>query len=33
MSDSVFVDSNIFLYAFTEIDEKSEKEEREKNIK
>ena len=27
MNDSVFVDSNIFLYAFTEIDDKSEKEE------
>jgi len=31
MNDSVFVDSNIFLYAFTEIDEKSEKEEIEKH--
>ncbi len=27
MNDSIFVDSNIFLYAFTEIDDKSEKEE------
>ena len=27
MSDRVFVDSNIFLYAFTEIDDKSKKEE------
>jgi len=27
MNDSVFVDSNIFLYAFTEIDEKSKEEE------
>ncbi len=31
MSDSVFVDSNIFLYAFTEIDDKSNKEEIEKH--
>ena len=31
MSDSVFVDSNIFLYAFTEIDDKSKKEETEKH--
>jgi len=31
MNDSIFVDSNIFLYAFTEIDEKSEKEETEKH--
>ena len=31
MSDSVFVDSNIFLYAFTEIDDKSKKEEIEKH--
>ncbi len=31
MSDRVFVDSNIFLYAFTEIDDKSKKEETEKH--
>jgi len=31
MSDNVFVDSNIFLYAFTEIDDKSKKEEIEKH--
>ena len=31
MSDRVFVDSNIFLYAFTEIDDKSNKEEIEKH--
>ena len=31
MNDSVFVDSNIFLYAFTKIDEKSKKEEIEKH--
>jgi predicted nucleic acid-binding protein len=31
MSDSVFVDSNIFLYAFTRIEEKSKKEEIDKH--
>lgn len=31
MNDRVFVDSNIFLYAFTEIDDKSKEEEIEKH--